>query len=173
MCVGHVGHSWRVSDQVALLLLADRSNFRYSIGFCFRAPLYRNKWFLFYFVFLFAFNSVMLLLPSTGRDVSILKSATVSSVNVLDDVFKMMPLPDGFKLVLYAVLCAGCFGMVVTEWMLFKMFQKHSGLELWQMMVHKFWSYAVLPLMRVFSFGKIFKFRAVSDQAAEVNDDVL
>lgn len=128
---------------------------------------YRNRWLTIYFVAVFVMNSVMLLLPSSGRSLPILKSEVLFQMNALDDVFKMMPLPDTFKWQLYFLLCFCSVGMVATEWLLFHMFQKENGRTHWHILVEKIRNYVWFPLLRAFSRGKFFKFRAVSDQGAE------
>jgi len=135
----------------------------YSMGFCFRAAVYRNRWLLLYFTFVFLFNSVMLLLPSHGRRESILKSPALYGMNTLEAVFKMMPMPDDFKLQLYALLCCCSIGMTLTEWCLFKMFQKSNGRTPLGQFAEKTRNYVWIPLMRALSRGKLFKFRSVAD----------
>lgn len=109
----------------------------------------------------------MLLLPSSGRSLPILKSETSFQMNALDDVFKMMPLADSFKWQLYFLLCSCSVGMAVTEWLLFHMFKKENGRTRWHFFGEKIRNYVWFPLLRAFSRGKFFKFRAVSDQGAE------
>jgi hypothetical protein len=121
-----------------------------------------------YFSAIFVFNSLMILLPSTGSSASILKSTSLFELNALDEAFKMSPLPSAFKLQLYLLLCCCGVGMAVTEFALFKMFQRRNGRTLWHVTSDKMRDYVFFPLLRAFSRGKLFKFRAVTEQATEM-----
>jgi hypothetical protein len=132
---------------------------------------YHNRWLIVYFAAIFAFNSFMILLPSTGSSASILKSTALFELNALDQAFKMSPLPQPFKWQLYLLLCCCGCGMALSEYALFKLFQKHNGRALWLVLGEKIRDYACFPLMKTFSRGKFFKFRAVAEQAAEVQLD--
>jgi hypothetical protein len=94
-------------------------------------------------------------------------------LNALDQSFKMSPLPQPFKLQLYFLLCSCGVGMAVTEFALFKVFQKHNGRSLWHVLSDKVKDYVCFPLLRVFSRGKFFKFRAVAEQASEIQLDSM
>ncbi len=130
---------------------------------------YRNTWLSLYFILIFIINSLMLLTPSTGVKRAVLKSTELYDMSVLDDAFKMMPMAQGFKWQLFALLCCCCIGMAGTEAMLFLLLKKEGGLSPAHFAVEKMRNYVWYPLLRAFSRGKFFKFRAVSDQAVDVH----
>ena len=86
---------------------------------------------------MFIINSIMLLMPSTGVKRAILKSTELFDMSVLDDAFKMMPMDQGFKWQLFALLCCCCIGMAVTEAALFMLLKKEGGLSLAHFAVEK------------------------------------
>jgi hypothetical protein len=113
-----------------------------------------------------------ILLPSTGMSVSILKSTESFDINVLENAFKMMPLPVRFKWQLYFILCSCSVGMACTEWAFFKFFQKQNGRTLLHLQMERIRNYAWIPLLRAISRGKFFKFRSISDQVVENSVDM-
>jgi hypothetical protein len=126
-----------------------------------------------YLLAIFVFNSLMILMPSTGMSVSILKSTTLSQANALDTTFKMSPLPSSFKWQLYFLLCCCGAGMVATEVALFKLFQLRNGRSFWRELADKIRDYVCFPILRAFSRGKFFKFRSVAEQATDIALDAM
>ena len=132
--------------------------------FCHR---YRNRWLVIYFLLIFFFNSMMILLPSTGMSMPVLKSTERFDMNVLENAFKMMPLSVRFKWQLYFILCSCSAGMAFTEWALFTLFHKQNGRTMFHSHMERIRNYTWIPLLRAVSRGKFFKFRSLSDQVVE------
>jgi cation-transporting P-type ATPase 13A2 len=112
------------------------TGFIYTFGGYFRQPVWRNKVLMISLIALVVVSSIMILLPSKGAKVPILKSDLADppklfEVNGFDDAFDLYPLPESFKVELFFLVVGFMAAMAFTEQAIIILFQKIDGKSGW------------------------------------------
>jgi hypothetical protein len=113
------------------------SAFIYTYGGYFRQSIWRNKFLVVSMTGCIVVASLLILLPSKGQKVSILRSDLAEppflyDVNALEEAWDLHPMPHDFKVQLYFLIIGFMAAMALAEWCIVILFQKIDGISGWQ-----------------------------------------